>query len=150
MNIPAAEDERSYFAHSATLRIHGKSLPFKAIEEALGVPPSHTHVTGERRRRSSRAFSDDAWHYAAPVAEDAELTEHLRCLWRTVEPAVAYLLALNANVDVFCGYRSNNNSGGFAVEPDALQIFTALNVPFGVSVIVESWLEERPSKPTEH
>ena len=78
------------------------------------------------------------------------MTEHLRCLWRAVEPHVHYLLELNAKVDVFCGYRSNNGAAGFAVDPDALKIFTALNVPFGISVIVDSWLGERLSPPTEH
>ena len=150
MSVTAPDDEPSYFAHSATLRIHGTDLPFEDIAEVLGVPPSHTHRAGERRRPSAPGYHDDAWHYTAPVAGDAELTEHLRCLWRTVEPQVAYLQALNATVDVFCGYRSNDGTGGFAVEPDALQIFTALNVPFGVSVIVDSTLGEQLSQPTEH
>ena len=79
-----------------------------------------------------------------------ELTEHLRNLWQIVQPQLEYLKRLNAEVDVFCGYRSNNGAAGFAVEPDALQIFTALNVPFGVSVIVDSWLGERLKQPTEH
>ena len=147
MNAPASGDELSYFAHSATLRIHGTDLPFQGISVALGVAPSHTHRAGERPRASARPYSEDAWHYTAPVAEDAELTEHLRSLRRSVEPAVRYLTALDAKVDVFCSYRSNNGAAGFAVEPDALQMFTALNVPFGLSVIVDSWLGQRLSKP---
>jgi hypothetical protein len=85
-----------------------------------------------------------------PVAEDSELTEHLRSLWRAVQPHVAFLTALNANVDVLCGYRSNNGAAGFSVEADALEIFTALNVPFGIFVIVDSWLGERLEEPTTH
>jgi hypothetical protein len=45
-------------------------------------------------------------------------------------------------VDVFCGYRSNNGLSGFAVEPDALRIFSALNIPFGVSVIITNEFAE--------
>jgi len=67
-----------------------------------------------------------------------------------VKPHVAYLTALKAKVDVFCGYRSNNGAAGFAVEPDALKIFTALDVPFGISVIVDSWPGEYLSEPTRH
>ena len=144
------DEEPSYFAYSATLRIHGRDLPFEEIERMLVVAPSHTHRTGEKRRPGARPYQDDAWHFTAPVAEEKELTEHLRKLWQTVEPAVRYLNELDATVDVFCGYRSNNGVAGLAVEPDALRIFAALNVPFGLSVIVDSWLGERLMEPTKH
>ena len=144
------ENEPSYFAYSATLRINGTDLPFDEVTKTLGVAPSHQHKAGERSRPTARPYKDDAWHFTAPLPEETELTEHLRQLWQTVEHHIGYLTALDATVDVFCGYRSNNGTAGFAVEPDALQIFTALNVPFGVSVIVDSWLGERLSQPTEH
>jgi hypothetical protein len=150
MPMSPSDDEPSYFAYSATLRIHGTDLPLEGITLTLGVAPSHTHKAGHRVRPAARPYNDDAWHFTAPVAEEVELTEHLRCLWRTVEPNVDYLLELNAEIDVFCGYRSNNGAAGFAVDPDALQIFTALNVPFCVSVVVDSWLGERLSQVTEH
>ena len=150
MTFSGSDDELSYFAYSATLRIHGKDLPFEDIESALAVTPSYTHKAGERSRSGARQYRDDAWHFTAPVAEEAELTEHLRRLWQTVKPAVHYLNKLDAAVDVFCGYRSNHGAAGLAVEPDALQIFTTLKVPFGLSVIVDSWLGERLSKPTTH
>jgi hypothetical protein len=150
MSVSVPDDEPSYCAYSASLRIHGTNLPFDEISQALGVNPTYQHRAGERPRASARPCADDAWHFTAPIAEDKELSEHLRSLWRTVQPHVAYLTGLNANVDVFCGYRSNNGAAGFSVEPDALEIFTALDVPFGVSVIVDSWLGERLEEPTKH
>jgi hypothetical protein len=145
-----SDDDRPYVSYSATLRIHGINLPLQEIGTTLGVQPTHMHMTGDRSRASARPYSDDAWHFTAPVARGTELTEHLRTLWRTVEPHVQYLRSLDATVDVFCGYRSNDGTGGFAVEPDALQIFTALGVPFGVSIIVDSWLGEVLSEPVKH
>ena len=150
MRVSDADDESSYFAYSATLRIHGINLPFDEISLTLGVDPSHQHKTGERPRASARPYTDDAWHFTAPIAEEKELTEHLRSLWQVVQPHVGYLTALTANVDVFCGYRTNNGAAGFSVEADALEIFASLNVPFGVSVIVDSWLGERLDEPTKH
>ncbi|MGB3738812.1 MAG: DUF4279 domain-containing protein [Pontixanthobacter sp.] len=144
------DEEPSYFSYSATLRIHGGNLPFDEISSVLGVSPSHLHKAGEQRRPSARPYKHDAWHYTAPVAEEVELTEHLRRLWQPVKPHILFLRQLDAVVDVFCGYRSNNGAAAFAVEPDALEIFIALNVPFGVSVIVDSWLGERLSEPTTH
>jgi hypothetical protein len=115
MSLQPRDDEPSYFAHSATLRIHGADLPFESIAEALGVIPSYVHRAGEERGPGVRPYKHDAWHYTAPVAKDVELTEHLRRLRRTVEPQVRYLEALGATVDVICGYRSNNGTAGFAV-----------------------------------
>jgi hypothetical protein len=141
-------DEPDYYAYSATLRIHGPRLPLDAISKYLGIEATHQHRRGEKRRHGLRPYNDDAWHLTAPVAEERELTHHLRELWRVIKPHVDYLNALNAKVDVFCGYRSNNGAAGFAVEPDALEIFTALRVPFGVSVIIDSWLGQRLDEPT--
>jgi hypothetical protein len=143
-------DDPDYFVYRATLRIHGVGLPLDEIGRQLGVPPTHRHRQGERPRPGAPPYRTDAWHLSAPVAEDRELTEHLRALWKIVEPSVAYLKALGAELDVFCGYRSNIGTAGFAVEPDALRIFTALDVPFGVSVIVDSWLGETLDQPNLH
>jgi hypothetical protein len=141
-------EEPSYFAYSATLRIHGVNLPLDEITRQFGVAPTHQHRQGEHRRPVSRPYRDDAWHFTAPVNEECELTEHLRELWRIVKPRVTYLRALGAEVDVFCGYRSNNGAAGFKLEADALEIFTALGVPFSLSVIVDSWLAQRLDQPT--
>jgi hypothetical protein len=142
------ESTESYFAFSATLRVHGANLPLDEITAQMGVRPTHEHRRGEIPRPNARPYPTDAWHFTAPVDEEAELTVHLRTLWSAVEPHVEYLKSLNAEVDVFCGYRSNNGSAGFQVEPDALQIFSALEVPFGLSVIVDSWLEQRLDQQT--
>ena len=143
-----ATDEPSYFAYSATLRIHGVGLPLDEITRQIGVPPTHQHRQGERPRSGSRPYRNDAWHLTAPVAEERELTEHLRELWKIVKPRAGYLIALGAELDIFCGYRSNNGAAGFKVEPDALEIFTILEVPFSLSVIVDSWLAQRLDQPT--
>lgn len=147
-NFHPEETEPSYFAYSATLRIHGTDLPFGEIAQRFGAEASHQHRKGEKRGPNSRPYRSDAWHLTAATPEESELTEHLRELWRQVEPHVAYLRSLDAKVDVFCGYRSNNGAAGFEVQPDALEIFRALDVPFGLSVIVDSWLEQRLDAPT--
>ena len=140
--------ESSYFAYSATLRIRGSNLRIDEITAHLGVEPSHQHRRGEQRRPGSPPYRSDAWHLTAVVPEANELSEHLRELWRQIQPHSEYLLSLDAELDVFCGYRSNNGASGFSVEPDALEIFRVLNIPFGVSVIVDSWLAQRLDEPT--
>jgi Domain of unknown function (DUF4279) len=132
------EAEEPYFAFSATLRIHGEALDLSEITRSMGLVPTHTHKKGESRRSGRHPYADDAWHYNAELPENAPLDAHLQILWADVAPARDFLLALKAKhkVDVFCGYRTNHGSAGFEVEAKSLAIFTALDIPFGVSVIV--------------
>jgi hypothetical protein len=131
-------DETNYFHFSATLRIHGDKVPFDEIRRRLGVQPTHTHRKGDRRGRRSPGYRDDAWHYQPSLPETEPLERHIEALWRVVKPAVDYLKALKQHykIDVFCGYRSNCDHAGFQVSHVCLELFTALEVPFGVSVIV--------------
>lgn len=131
-------DEPSYVAFSATLRIHGDDLPFEEISRQLGVQPTHLHRKGGRRRPRSPAYGDDAWHFQPALPETETLDRHIEALWHVVRPHVDYLKALKQrySVDVFCGYRSNCDHAGFSLSHECLELFTALEVPFGVSVIV--------------
>lgn len=132
------ESEEPYFHFSATLRIHGEGLDLDAITTAIGLQPTHTHKKGDSRRPGGRAYRDDAWHYSADLPEEAPLDAHLQALWTDVAPAREFLVSLKAQhrVDVFCGYRSDSDYAGFRVEPTSLEIFTALEVPFSISIIV--------------
>jgi hypothetical protein len=131
-------DEANYFCFSATLRIHGADLPFAEISERLGVQPTHHHCKGERRGPGSPGYRDDAWHFQPALPESEPLERHIEALWEVVRPALDYLKQLKQRfkVDVFCGYRSNCDHAGFEVSHKCLELFTALEVPFGVSVIV--------------
>lgn len=131
-------DEANYFRFSATLRIHGDDVPFEQISQWLGVQPTNLHRKGERRGSKSPAYRDDAWHFQPSVPETEPLEHHIEALWQVVRPAVDYLKALKQRleVDVFCGYRSNCDTAGFEVSHKCLELFTVLEVPFGVSVII--------------
>lgn len=131
-------DEPMYFAYSATLRIHGDKLPFEEISERLQVQPTYTHRKGESRGPRSPEYRDDAWHFAPPVPETEPLDRHIDALWSIVKRHVEYLKSLKRRykVDVFCGYRSNCDHAGIEVPHTCLELFTALEVPFGVSIII--------------
>ena len=131
-------DGPNYFKFSVTLRVHGDAVPFAEIEQALGVTPTHAHRKGQRRGPRSPAYRDDAWHYEPPVPDAEPLAHHLDALWAVVQPAVGYLKGLKhqCKIDVFCGYRSNCDTAGFEVPHTSLELFAALEVPFGVSVVI--------------
>jgi hypothetical protein len=131
-------DKPTYFAYSATLRIHGDRLPVEAISKQLGVKPTNVHRRGERRGPRSHLYRDDAWHFQPALPEAAPLAEHIEALWAVLKPHVHYLKSLKQRykVDVFCGYRSNCDHAGIEVPHTSLELFTALEIPFGVSIII--------------
>jgi hypothetical protein len=131
-------DEANCFKFSATLRIHGNDVPFDEISQRLGVQPTNFHRKGERRGETFPGYRDDAWHFEPSLPKTEPLGRHIEALWQVVRPHVEYLKLLKRRfkVDVFCGYRSNCDTAGFEVPHSCLELFTALEVPFGVSVIV--------------
>jgi hypothetical protein len=132
------KDEPIYFKYSATLRIHGESLPFDEIAEKLKLLPTSFHRKGDRQGPRSPEFRNDAWHYEPGLPESEPLFRHIEELWKVLKPHVDYLKTLKKNytVDVFCGYRSNCDHAGIEVPHSCLEIFTALEIPFGVSIII--------------
>ena len=132
-------DEPIRFAYSATLRIHGDGLPFDEITRRLQVSPSSTHRKCDRPKPTAQTvYRDDAWHFAPPLAETEPLHRHIDALWAVVRPHVDYLKSLKERyrVDVFCGCRSNCAHAGIEVPHSSLEMFTALEIPFGVSIII--------------
>ena len=131
-------DEPTYFAFMASLRIHGDNLPFEEISARLGVKPTMMRRKGERQSPKSSVYLDDAWHFQPALTESAPLEQHIDALWRIVKPHIEYLKSLKHRykVDVFCGYRSNCDHAGIEVPHTCLELFTALEVPFGVSIII--------------
>jgi hypothetical protein len=131
-------DEALYFCFSASLRIFGKNLPFEVIAEHLRVAPTHQHRAGQRRSESAPEYTNDGWLYQSPLPEAEALQHHIQAIWSVVRPNIPYLKELKQRyeVDVFCGYRTNCDHAGLEVPHDSLEIFSALEVPFSVSVVV--------------
>jgi hypothetical protein len=127
-------DEPPYFAYSASLRIFGDIPNLDAISKALALQPTHLHRKGE----GAAGYRHDMWSYEAPVVKSEPLHRHIDVLWSRLKPHKRYLLKLKktATVDVFLGYRSNSDTAGLEIPYTSLEIFTQLQVPLGVSIIV--------------
>ena len=130
------EDEPVFFRFRVSLRIAGEGLDFDEISRTLGLTPTHQHRKGEPHGQGSR--QQDIWIYDPPIDRQRPLHEHITALWDAVRPQIPYLRELKRrfHVDVFCGYRSNSSTAGFEVDHHCLGLFTELEVPFGVSVII--------------
>lgn len=131
-------NEEDYFTYSASLRIFGDHLDFAEISQRLGLAPTHCHRKGDQRSSTWPDYTHDMWSYKAPLPKEQALAEHITALWADIKHAEAYLRSLKevATVDVFLGYRTNVDHAGFEVPHTCLEIFTALEIPFGLSVII--------------
>src|SRR5258706_11662659 len=128
-------DEENYFAYCASLRIFGDQLDFDEISQHLGLTPTTYHRKGDRRGPRSPGYKQDKWSYRPAVPEERALAEHITALWTDIKRAKDYLLSLKqrATVDVFLGYRSNVDHAGVKVPYTCLEMFIALEIPFGLS-----------------
>jgi hypothetical protein len=131
-------DEETYFAYSATLRIFGSIPDLDAITRTLGLTPTQALRKGDRVRPRSVPLKHDCWHYQPPVCESDHLEIHINALWAAIKPHRDYIKKLKsqATVDVFLGYRSNCDHAGLEVSHTCLEMFTELEIPFGVSIII--------------
>jgi hypothetical protein len=131
-------EEETYFSYSATLRIFGDIADIEQISNALGLTPTDSHRKGERRKKPASPHRHDMWAYSPPVDESECLHKHIDALWDVLKPHKLYLLRLkkSVTVDVFLGYRTNCDTAGIEVPHTSLEMFTELQIPFGVSIIV--------------
>lgn len=134
----AESEEEPYFAFSASLRIFGDIPNMGEISAALCLQPTHSHRKGEKRGSRSSAYRHDMWSYSPPVDKRESLHQHIDALWLKLKPHRQYLLDLkkSLNVDVFLGYRSNCDTAGIEIPHTSLEMFSELEIPFGVSIIV--------------
>lgn len=76
--------------------------------------------------------------FDSSLPEIEPLHRHIDEIWAAVKPRAMHLKELKQqfSVDVFCGYRSNCDHAGIEVPPSSLEMFSVLEIPFGVSIII--------------
>ena len=133
-----SEDEPIYFEYSACLRIHGESLDFEALENAIGIIPTHCHRRGDKKGLTSPGYRDDAWHLDSSLPASKHLDRHLEELWHKIAHAADFLRELKgtAKIDVFCGYRSNCDHCGVDIAPSSMKILVELELTCSLSIII--------------
>lgn len=134
----ASNEEPPYFAYSASLRICGAIPDIEAITRQLGLHPTHVHRRGEIRSSGATPYQADMWIYEAQVGESEPIDIHINHLWDRLRDHKMLIRQLKTNlkVDVFLGYRSNSGTAGVEIPHQSLAIFTELEVPFGLSIII--------------
>lgn len=131
-------DAALYFAYSATLRIFATDLDLDFVTATLGFEPTSTFRVGQNRTPVSTPSKHNAWHLASGLPEEEPLAAHIDALWQRLRPIQKQVFELKtrATIDVFLGYRSNCDHAGFEIPAASLEMFTSLDIPFEVSVII--------------
>jgi len=136
-----------YFEYSATLRIFGQNLDHEAITATLRLEPTYTHKQGDfatyidsggRVRTLKQPNKFDTWQYKSPIESTKPLVEHIEYLWEQLKAHKEYLLELKKyySVDVYCAYESDSGQAGIEIPYTCLEMFTELQIPFGVSILL--------------
>lgn len=135
---PDEPDGETYFAYSATLRIFGVLPDLQLITDTLGLTPTQALIKGQCVRPRSDPLKHDCWHYKPDVPKSEPLEVHINTLWTAIKKHRDFIKSLkrDATVDVFLGYRSNCDHAGLEVPHTCLEMFTELEIPFGVSIII--------------
>lgn len=122
----------------ATLRIFGNIDNPHEITNTLSLQPTHVHRKGEKRSACAEPYEHDMWMLTASLPREEPLEKHLLWLKEQLSPHREYLrnLARSYTVDIFCGYRTDSDQGGFDVSADALSLFTDLGIRLCVSIII--------------
>ncbi|MDG3002467.1 DUF4279 domain-containing protein [Paludisphaera mucosa] len=131
-------EDGSWSRCSAILRIFGTIADLDEITRTLGLIPTHFHRRGDRQRVPALGdYEHDMWSYSPPVPAEEPLDVHIQTLWAHIAPHTDYLLGLKRTltVDVFCCLASPG-AQGIEVSHRSLEMFTRLEVPFGVSLVV--------------
>ncbi|MGH7963376.1 MAG: DUF4279 domain-containing protein [Candidatus Binatia bacterium] len=124
---------------SATLRIFGNIGNLAEITQTLKLSPTHIHRQGEKPSPyATQPYEHDMWMLKAPLPREELLEKHLLWLKEQLSPHREYLrtLAESHTVDIFCGYRTDSDQGGFDLSPEALRLFTELGIRMCVSIII--------------
>jgi hypothetical protein len=123
-------DERQFFQYGATLRIVGHGMDFQEISEQLGIQPTYTHQEGDQ-------YAADMWCYSTSLDGLWDLDFHLKALRDALAGRKSHLRAIKRryNVDIFCVYDGTVcHAGSFYIAPENLQMFTELEIAFGVLI----------------
>ena len=133
-------EESNYFNFSVSFRIMDVPQYHDQIEEVTGLKATHAHCKGESRDKHNRIkWDNDIWILESQLKKDSNFNKHIEWIYNQIFPHVRYFRALqkkNANIDLYCGYRSDCDNGGFTLTPESIKYIGKLNFPIGFSIVI--------------
>ena len=109
---------------SAAFRAWSAEVPPEEIVAALGLQPTKMFRKGDPySKRSTSIRQNHLIVVEAAVPARESLERHLIALCDIIEPVAAKLPAIadRCGYDIFCGFSSGNQQGGFTLSPDFIE-----------------------------
>jgi hypothetical protein len=122
----------------ASLRIFDVDLDPAAVNRALDISASYSHVTGDPVGRTGGRRKSGAWILSTEgTVNSKDLRRHIDWLLDAIEPhseAFADLMEASASSDIFCYWESKSGHGGPGLSPRQMARLIHFNLSVGIDV----------------
>jgi hypothetical protein len=114
----------------------GDKLDTDEISRRLGLSPTHVHRVGDADARGN-LFEHAMWSLQSPLNEAQPPDTHFKWFKQQLNPHYEFLRSLkcDAQLHIYCGYNCDNEQDGFTLSPEALAIFTELEIPMELHIL---------------
>jgi|SRR5882724_1306364 len=121
----------------AALRVMRTGLDLAGISSSLGISPTHVHRQGDPGPLK-KPFTLDMWSLESPLDPAEPLEAHLKWLQTALSPHHEFLSSLRklATLDIYCNAMYFSDQNSLELTPEVLRLFTELNIPLGVSILL--------------
>ena len=125
--------------YSASLCISSQTLSAKDITNILAIEPTRQHEKGTRmssRNPNSRIRQASSWILASTLNKEELLSTHIEQLISLIEERTNEFEKLLevCEMDIYCGFFSDEKSGEFSLNPKLLKRLTV--IPIEIIVIL--------------
>lgn len=130
------DSEEVVIESSVAFGVYGVGIDLEAITHHLGISPTCIHRIGDPDMLGE-PFPHDAWLVESPFSRSEPLDVHLKWLAGQLIPHREYIQSLKASAKlrIYCNHIDENDQCGFSVSPEALTVFTVLDLPMEISVL---------------
>ncbi|MBN2534379.1 MAG: DUF4279 domain-containing protein [Spirochaetales bacterium] len=129
-----------YFNFSVSFRIMNAPEYHEKIKENTKIVATHVHKKGDiKSKTNNKRWENDIWILSSPLPKESQIDKHIEWLWQTIEPHIEFFFELkekNVKMDIFCGYRTNCDNGGFNLDTKSIEILNKFKIPIGFSIII--------------
>jgi hypothetical protein len=123
---------------TVSLRVHSRTRSVSEISNALETPPTSSVDKGARmsmRNPHSAVAEAYLWRLESGLDSTRPLEEHISHMVEFIErkSAALEMLGQDCEIDLFCGYSSENGQVGLVLEADLLKRLTV----FPIDVVLD-------------
>jgi hypothetical protein len=119
--------------YSTSLCIYSSTLSAKEITDMLATEPTRSHEKGtpmSSRNPNSRIRQGSSWILDSKLNKEETLSAHLEQLVCFIEERTNEFEKLLevCEIDIYCGFFSNEKSGKFVLSPNLLKRLTVIPI----------------------